>query len=165
MSSIRETIKNKTKIKKGFTIIEVIVVLSLISITINIPIIVFLKYMRLHREEINYSRESFYVSEAFTIIENEIKNAKYIDIKDNMIILKRYDNKGYDYIRENKGTSIVISYGAINSSNVNNILKNIEYFNLEKYRKVFYVSIKMKRGEPYRRCFAIEREKVRKGSY
>ncbi|WP_333860392.1 ComGF family competence protein [Clostridium sp.] len=165
MSSIRETIKNKTKIKKGFTIIEVIVVLSLISITINIPIIVFSKYMRLHREEINYSRESFYVSEAFTIIENEIKNAKYIDIKDNMIILKRYDNKGYDYIRENKGTSIVISYGAINSSNVNNILKNIEYFNLEKYRKVFYVSIKMKRGEPYRRCFAIEREKVRKGSY
>lgn len=121
--------------------------------------------MKLHREEINYSRESFYVSEAFTIIENEIKIAKYIDIKDNMIILRRYDNAGYDYIRENKGTSIVISYGAVNSSNVNNVLKNIEYFSLERYEKVLYISIKMKRGEPYRRCFAIEREKVRKDSY
>lgn len=62
--------------------------------------------MKLHREEINYSRESFYVSEAFTIIENEIKIAKYIDIKDNMIILRRYDNAGYDYIRKIKGLQL-----------------------------------------------------------
>jgi len=165
VSSIRETIKNKIKIKKGFTIIEMVMVLSLIGIIINLPVTALSKYMKLHREEINYSREDFYVNEAFIIIESEIKNAKYVDIKDNMIILRRYDNKGYDYIKKNKGTAIVISYGAVNSSSVNNILKNIENFQLERQEKVFYVSIKMKRGEPYRRCFAIEREKLREDLY
>ncbi|WP_368487845.1 competence type IV pilus minor pilin ComGF [Clostridium sp. BJN0013] len=165
MSSIKETTKNKTKIKKGFTIIEMVIVISLTGILINLPIIAISKYMKLHREEMNYSRENFYVNEAFIIIENEMKNAKYVDIKDNMIILRRYDNKGYDYIRQNKGTAIVISYGAINSSNVNNILKDIKDFKLERREKIFYISIKMKRGDLYRRCFAIEREKLRKDSY
>lgn len=162
---IKEIIKNKIKLKKGFTIIEIIIVISLIGIVVNLPIIAISKYIKLHRDEISCSRESFYVDEAFFIMENEIKNAKYIDIKDNMIILRRYDNKGYDYIKQNKGTAIVISYGSVNSSNVNNILKNVEDLKLEKHSKIFYVFIKMKGGDIYKKCFSIEREKLREDLY
>ncbi|MFL0196880.1 competence type IV pilus minor pilin ComGF [Clostridium sp. WILCCON 0269] len=165
MSFIRETIKSKIESKKGFTIIEILLVISLVFIIVTLQVTVISKYMKLHRKEINYSRECFYINEAFMIIENEIKNAKCIDIENNMIILKRYDNKGYDYIKKNRGSAVVVSYGAIDSPTVNNVLKGVKEFQVEKHKKVFYVSINMEKGNFYTKCFAIEREKLRKDLY
>lgn len=162
---IREIIKSKIGLKKGFTIIEMLIVVSLVASITTIQIKVISKYMKLHREEINYSREWFYVNEAFMIIEHQVKSAKYTDIKDNMIILKRYDNRGYDYIKRYRNTDIVISYGSSNSSTLNNVLKGIKDFKVERHGRVFYISISTEKGNVYRRCFVIEREKLREDLY
>ena len=160
MNSTVEIIKNKMKCRKGFTIIEMLLVVALVASITIVQIRVISKYMKLHREEIDYSRELFYVNEAFMIIGHQVKEAKYIDIKNNMIILKRYDGEGYDYIKKHKGDSIVISYGSSNSPTLNNILKGIKDFKVEKNGKVFYISIDMGKGSFYKKCFAVERERL-----
>ena len=165
MIFIKEIIKSRLDVKKGFTIIEMLMVIALITAITTTQIIVISKYMRLHREEINYSRENFYVNEAFIIIEYQIKAAKYIDIKNNMIILRRYDDKGYDYIKKDRKSSIIISYGSPDSSTVNNVLKNVKDFHVERQGKVFYISISTEKGNLYRKCFAMEREKLKKDLY
>ena len=165
MIFIKEIIKSRLDVKKGFTIIEMLMVIALITAITTTQIIVISKYMRLHREEINYSRENFYVNEAFIIIEYQIKAAKYIDIKNNMIILRRYDDKGYDYIKKDRNSSIIISYGSSDSSTVNNVLKNVKDFHVERQGKVFYISISTEKGNLYRKCFAMEREKLKKDLY
>ncbi|MCI1943735.1 competence type IV pilus minor pilin ComGF [Clostridium luticellarii] len=162
---IKGIIEHRMKIKRGFTIIEMLIVVSMVAAITTVQIRAVSKYMELHRKEINYSRESFYVNEAFMIIENQVINAKYIDIKDNMIVLKRYDNKGYDYIKKHKNNCIVISYGSSNSSTLNNILKGIKDFKVKRLGRVFYVSINMEKGNLYKRCFAIEREKLTEDLY
>ena len=165
MIFIKEIIKSKLDVKKGFTIIEMLMVIALITAITTTQIIVISKYMRLHREEINYSKDNFYVNEAFIIIEYQIKAAKYIDIKNNMIILRRYDDKGYDYIKKDRNSSIIISYGSSDSSTVNNVLKNVKDFHVERQGKVFYISISTEKGNLYRKCFAMEREKLKKDLY
>jgi len=162
---IKEIIKSRLDVKKGFTIIEMLMVIALITAITTTQIIVISKYMRLHREEINYSKDNFYVNEAFIIIEYQIKAAKYIDIKNNMIILRRYDDKGYDYIKKDRNSSIIISYGSSDSSTVNNVLKNVKDFHVERQGKVFYISISTEKGNLYRKCFAMEREKLKKDLY
>jgi prepilin-type N-terminal cleavage/methylation domain len=94
---IKETLKGNAK--KGFTVIEILITISIISIITTVEITAILKYMKLNRMEISSSRERFYIDEAFMIIENQIDSAKYIEIKDNMIALNRYDNRGWDYIK------------------------------------------------------------------
>lgn len=165
MIFIKEIIKSRLDVKKGFTIIEMLMVIALITAITTTQIIVISKYMRLHREEINYSKDNFYVNEAFIIIEYQIKAAKYIDIKNNMIILRRYDDKGYDYIKKDRNSSIIISYGSSDSSTVNNVLKNVKDFHVERQGKVFYISISTEKGNLYRKCFAMEREKLKKDLY
>ena len=68
MNSTGEIIKNKMKCRKGFTIIEMLLVVALVASITIVQIRVISKYMKLHREEIDYSRELFYVNEAFIII-------------------------------------------------------------------------------------------------
>lgn len=177
MSFIRETIKNKTinknkiairenkiSYKKGFTIIEIMIVTALIAIITTSQVVVISRYMKLHRSEIKLSREGFYINEAFMIIEYQINSAKYIDVKNNAIVLRRSDDTGYDYIRKDRDSDIIISYGSIYSSTTNNIIKQIKDFKIERINNVLYLFIETKEGNLYKRCFGIERKRIKKDS-
>lgn len=159
---IRENIKGRKSIKKGFTLIELIIVTALIGIIASTQVMIISKYMRVHREEINESREYFYVNEAFMIIENQINNSKYVEICSNKITIKRYDGKGYDYIRKDQDSDIIISYGAVYSPTTNNILKNVKEFKAEEKGRVAYITIETRKGKVYKRCLGLEREKAKR---
>ncbi|NMM61391.1 ComGF family competence protein [Clostridium sp. P21] len=144
-------------------LIELMLVISLIGIITSVQAVVMGRYMKIHRQEINSSRESFYINEAFMIIQHEIDDGRYIKIKgDNVIVIR--SNKGrFDYIRKDKDSDIIISYGSEYFSTPNNILKNIKNFNVKKDKHVMYISIETKKGNVYKRCFPIEREKEQEG--
>lgn len=165
VSFIKENIKGKKFVKRGFTLIEIIIVAALVGIITCTQIIIVSRYMRNFKEEINEAKESFYIDEAFMIIEHQINDAKSVGIKENRIILKRYDGNGYDYIRSDKDSDIIISYGSIYSSNTNNILKGTKNFKVEKNGKVVYITIETKRGNVYKRCLGLEREEAEKDTY
>lgn len=161
MNFIKENITDRDLKRRGFVLLELILVTSLIGILVTAQIIIISRYMRLHRQEINLSRESFYVNEAFMIIEYQIRSAKYVDAKENRIVLKRFDGLGYDYIRKDKDLDIIISYGSPYSSNTNNILKNTRDFKVARMAQTLNISIEMKDGNVYERCLGLERVKLR----
>lgn len=160
---IKENLKGNSR--KGFTIIEILMTLSIICIITTVQTCVILKYMKLNREEINLSRDTFYADEGFEIIKSEIESAKYIKIKNNIIAINRSDNKGWDYIKKNKESNIIIIYAFTSSGVSNNILKNVSEFNVTNRNNVCYIDIKTKKGNIYKKCFGIDREKVKKDSY
>lgn len=162
MRFIRENIKNRKAAKKGFTLIELMIVTALIGIISSIQVIIISKYMKIHRQEIKESREYFYVNEAFMIIESQINNARYTEISDNRITIKRYDDKGCDYIRKDRDSDIIISYGAVYSPTTNNILKNVKEFIVEEKGRVVYITIETRKGKVYKRCLGLERGKAKK---
>ncbi|WP_052246053.1 prepilin-type N-terminal cleavage/methylation domain-containing protein [Clostridium tyrobutyricum] len=162
MNFIKETLRGNAK--KGFTVIEILITISIISIITTVETKAILKYMKLNSMEISSSREKFYIDEAFMIIENQIDSAKYIEIKDNMIALNRYDNRGWDYIK-NKNSTLVLSYGYTNYYTNNRILKHISDFKITQMENVCYMQIKTEKGNVYKKCFGIERKKLRKDLY
>lgn len=163
VSFIRGNIKDKRFRKKGFTLIELLIALSIVGIIISSQILILFKYMKTHRQEINQSRDSFYVNEAFMIIENQISSAKYVSVENNIITLKSYERSGYDYIRKygSSNTKIVISDGLVHSSYSNNILEDIKDFKAEQVNQLIYISIETKEGNKYKRCLGLERIKIK----
>lgn len=159
MNFIKENIRGNTT--KGFILVEIMLVFSLIGILISMEIIVISKYMRVHRQEIEKSRESFYVNEALMLIEYHVNSAEHVEVDENKIKLKRFNGSGYDYIRKDRQSDIIISYGSAYSSTTNNILKKTKDFKVEKAGGVIYISIEMDKGRIYRRCLGLERLKVR----
>ncbi|WPC40928.1 type II secretion system protein [Clostridium sp. JS66] len=165
MNSIRENIKNKIYVKKGFTLIELMLVVSIIGMITSVQAVVMCRYMKIYRQEINSSRESFYINEAFSFIQYQINDAKYVKIKNNnVIVIRRKKGGGFNYIRTDRDSDIIVSYYSEHYSTTNNILKNVKNFKVEKDRKVLYVSIETKKGNVYKRCFPLEREEDQKGS-
>lgn len=165
MSFIKAHIRDKFFIKKGFTLIETLLALSLIGSVTVTQISIIYKYTKIHREQINNSRESFYINEGFMIIEHEISSAKYVEIKDNRIILRRYDSNNFDYIRVDKDFDIIVSYGSVYSSTTNNILKGVKSFKAEGIDQVVYITVETKGGDIYKRCLPLERKKVEEDLY
>lgn len=163
--STKANIRDKRTTKKGFTLIELMIVSALIGIITSAQVIIISKYMKIHRMEIKESRECFYINQAFMIIEGQINSAKYIRIKNNKIALKRYDGDGYDYIRKDKDSDIIISYGDVYSSTTNNILKNVKEFNVDEKGDLAYITIETRKGSIYKRCLGLERRKVKEDSY
>ncbi|WP_446899344.1 pilus assembly FimT family protein [Clostridium sp. LBM24168] len=158
-------IKGILKDNKGFMIIEILMAISILSIFTMVQTTAILKYMKLNRVEIDLSRESFYINEAFTIIKSQIDNAKYIKIEYNTIALKRYDNKGWDYIKKNKSSNLVLVYGYTSNQTSNNILKDVQEFNVIEKKNLCYINIKTKKGNVYRRCFGIDARNVKGDLY
>lgn len=158
VSFIKVNIKGKKSIKKGFTLIELLIAASIIGIIVSSNALMLSKYMKIHRQEITKSRESFYVNEAFLIIEYEIISAKYVSVQNNTIKLKGYDRDGYDYIRMDKDPDIIIAY---DSSHSNNILKNIKNFKVQQDNQLLYIFIETKEGNVYKRCLGLERVKIK----
>ncbi|MBA5850630.1 type II secretion system protein [Clostridium sp. cel8] len=162
MNFIKEIFKDK--IKPGFTIIEILIVIAMISTIVSIQVTVILKYMKVSKEEIYFSRDNFYVNEAFAIIKSEIDKAKYINISNNMIALKRHDNGEWDYIKLSVNSNIVLAYGGPGFKTTNNVLKNVSEFTVLKRYNMCFLTIKTKRGNVYRKCFGISAERVKEDS-
>ncbi|KZL94204.1 competence type IV pilus minor pilin ComGF [Clostridium magnum] len=158
MNFIKGNIKDNKFTKKGFTLIELLLAASIAGLIISSQVLIICKYLKIHRQEIIQSRESFYVNEAFIIIEHEVNSAKYTTVENNKIKLKSYNRSGYDYIRIDMDQDIIISY---DYSHTNNILKNIKDFKVEQENQLLYIFIETKEGNIYKRCLGLERVKVK----
>lgn len=163
MNSIKEVIKNREYMKKGFALIELMLVISIIGMITSVQAIIMYRYMKVHRQEINSSRESFYIDEAFNFIQHQINDAEYVKIKNNNVIIIRSKKQRFDYIRADRDSDIIISYGSQYYSSTNNILKNVKSFKVERDRQILYVYIETEKGNVYERCFPLEREEGQKG--
>ncbi|CDI49732.1 prepilin-type N-terminal cleavage/methylation domain-containing protein [Clostridium tetani] len=147
--------------KKGFTLIETIIAVS-ISFVILLWGVKFLgTYTRIYKDTGYRYLQEFYINEAFIFIEEKVKEAEevqiYTDNKGEKSIQLKFEGEN-NYIRKKEG-KLVISYYKFNSPRNNNIILELEEFKLEQVNNLMYVTIKNKRGKGYTRCFCLKEEK------
>jgi len=151
--------------KKGFTIIEIIIAISLIGLLVCTEIVVASRYMKTFKESMCESRDSFYANEAFAFIEGIVNEAKYVDVNNNIIKLERKDGTGSDWIRTDKAGNIIISYGSCYFGNINNIMKNTSLFEAKQAGRVMFISITTNKEKKYKRCISINSERAKEDLY
>jgi len=135
---------------KGFTLIEVIAAMFIISVVISILGNSFILSYKIEKNNEKNFRKNEYINQAYSIIEYSITyEQKSVFLSDSDIVIIRDDNgiERRDRITVS-GSDLVIKY---NESNINYILKDITLFNPVKKGNLFYINIEYK-GEYYTRC-------------
>jgi len=95
MYSIREAIKNK----KGFTLVEVAVTLSLIALTLSLLVPILSVHLSTYYDFSNYNKSTIEIKEALFLIENEIsKDGEIISVVRNGVEIQKRNI----YFDENK---------------------------------------------------------------
>ena len=147
--------------KKGFTLIELILSLGILSIIIVLSLNFLIRDVSYYKRVVSSSKNHFYINEAIFFIENEIKyNNESIDVLNNTIIIFKKENKNRKRILQQNNKIVLITeklYGeTYYAEGNNNIIKKISKFLVEKYKNTIYILIKSEDGEEYKRCFQIE---------
>lgn len=147
--------------KKGFSLIEILICISIISIISLAGIKSLIIYLNLYRKESNYIMEEFYVDQAFIFIEQQLDGAESIYIfKNDKYIneIKVNNREKTNYIKLKNG-KLIISYDKSNSKYSNTIMYGVKSFLVENFCNTMYVKITTKHGKEYERCFGIRKKK------
>lgn len=137
------------KKKKGFTVIELMISLLIVSEICMVSASFITRLSVQNKIFLNKSKEQFYVDEGLNYIQYLADISNEFTVYNNKIKLKRMDNTAYDWVRKASTGNIVISYGSNYSTTVNTVVKNIKDFKVKQIGKVIYITITDKKGEVY----------------
>lgn len=152
-------IKEITNLKKGVTLIELIISLFIVSVIVTIEFGSFSNSIKNYKEVILNDREEVYSREALRFIESEIIDVKnkIIKIENNKLVLKKY-NGDMNIIKVAKKSKdefkIVIEYDKV-TSNINTtdtIVEGIGGFKVKEDKNLIYIEINTIYGDEYKRC-------------
>jgi hypothetical protein len=157
-----------TKSKRGVSLLEVI-----IAIGISMSILLFINYeivqcCKSFNNTLLQTSQHFYINEAFRFIEVELKeNVKEVIISENLLTLIKYNKRSkgnqslvysdIDFVNTTinlislSNEELKIKYST--SATTVTLLKDVEYFHLEKYKNKLYITIRMKKGTQVNKCF------------
>jgi len=139
--------------KRGLTLIELIIALSLVGIVSLIGIKNLALNNKMYFMEVNRDLEEFYINEAFIFIEYKIDKSTSVErtYKYGRSMLKLASNKK-SFI-ELYGSKLIIAYDMEYPMNYNNIMHNVKGFEVEEKGNVLYIKIIDRYGREYERCF------------
>lgn len=143
--------------KKGFTIIELIISIGIISIIFISTGKNLILQLNSYKDTISSYKEELYIDQAFLFIEGKIKEGDNIRVlrtsnSDEIEITSRGRS---DYIRLNRD-KIIISYGS--NSTINNIMIGVKGFVVTEVENTIYIKIILNDRKEYERCFGIKKE-------
>ncbi|MCM0650386.1 prepilin-type N-terminal cleavage/methylation domain-containing protein [Clostridium swellfunianum] len=143
--------------KKGFTIIELIISIGAAGIIAVVMTSMLLTSNSLYVKKTKESRDFFYSMEAILFIENKIKEAKSVNIENNTIELYYEDSSIKKLVKLKDSTKVVIIDFDNNVAHVpNNILTEVSNFQVYHKDNLIYVSISRINGESYEKCISIK---------
>ncbi|MDF2504038.1 type II secretion system protein [Clostridium sp.] len=147
--------------KKGFTLIELVVAMAITSMIISFQCVIFVKYLKAYSKDTKLITNKAYCNQSIIIIESLIYDGmKEVNVENNdiKIISGNNENKKIRFVKNTK--KIVVDYydvyGSIKASNV--VGTNISNMKAMKKDNVLYLSIMNKEGETISRCFGVKKE-------
>lgn len=146
--------------KKGFTLIEVVVAGALFGVLISFQIVSLSRYMKAYNISITESRESVNALEAFGFMEYIVRQAVYVEAGYGVIELERRDGTGSDWIMLDIDGDLVISYGSCFSGNSNNIMKGIKDFQVEQKEMSLFITIVTVKENEYKGCIRLNTKRA-----
>lgn len=145
--------------RKGFTLIEVLISAALIGIIIAYEISIFGKFVIVNKKSTNQQEVERYVQEAFDFIKDQVENCIYLRTEGDCIIVGVLEDKTEGVV-ENRielksGNSLVIRSGKSTEKSPPVISDYIQDFNVFVHGKVMYISITDTNGKKYEECYRI----------
>lgn len=147
--------------KKGFTLIELIVAMAIASILLSFQCVIFVKHLNEYNRDTKSIRDRAYCNESFIIIESLIYDGmKEINVENNdiKIICSSNENKKIRFV--NTTGKILVEYydkygNTVKTANV--VATNIGNMKAIKKDNVLYISMTNKEGETVSRCFGVKK--------
>jgi prepilin-type N-terminal cleavage/methylation domain-containing protein len=141
--------------KKGFTLIEMIIVMAIVSIMIGAIGSILISYSKIYKNSVLQNRSFNYLNEAISLIEKEIKQeADKIETNDNVIKINCFKDSTVNYIKR-VNSNIFLIHGSI-PSHKNIIIDEVKDFAAVRDNNMIYIKIVWKNGDTIERCLGIE---------
>lgn len=151
--------------KKGFTMIELIISLFLIFVLMNSIMNMFFINMKSFNTFISKDRNEVYAKEALRFIETEIKDKtnEKIQVQNGEISITKNDKK-INIIKktkfDNKYKIQIVYYKSVNSKeNTVDICDGIKDFQALRYKNTIFMTIETVNGDKVKKCIGIEEKK------
>jgi CRISPR/Cas system-associated exonuclease Cas4 (RecB family) len=145
--------------KKGVTLIELVVSIGAAVALLSIIVIELLNYNSIRVSGVKSSRDYFYCMEALMFMEHEIDTAKSTGVNNNVIELNYLDETIKKIIRLNfEGKVVLVHIENDKIITSNNIVTGIEEFQAVMKGNTVYLAVKRKDGERYEKCVGIKSE-------
>jgi hypothetical protein len=143
--------------KKGVTLVELIISIGAATLLLSILVIELLNYNSLRISQVKSNRDYFYCMEALMFIEHEIDTAKSAAVNNNIIELYYLDETIKKTIRLNfEGKIILVHIENDKIKTSNNIVTGIEEFEAVQRGSTVYLSVRRRDGERYEKCLGIK---------
>lgn len=143
--------------KKGFTLIEILVAIALICMITCMESDIFLNSNKIYKKDIKENKYFYYSSEALMFIENEINDhTDHVETVTNKINIYKTDGrKNVIAFKETESKISIFYYDKGISKGNNNIVTGVESFSAEQMGGVVFVSITTIDGKKTERCLKI----------
>lgn len=153
-------IRENIKVKRGFTLIELVLTLAILSILSLIGIQLLSRNVWKYKNTITLVREESYAREALRFIEGEFYdvNNKLIKVEVDKLIIEKNngDRNTIKSIKKSNGSfKVVNSYYKLkgNTTTTDTVVEDIKNFLVKNNENLVYVSIYTMHGEKFERCF------------
>ncbi|MBX4265247.1 type II secretion system protein [Clostridium estertheticum] len=148
-------------IKKGFTLVEIIIVMALVFLMLGVVDGMFISYVKTYKTSVVQNNGFNYLSEAIAIIEKEVNYlSRDVIIEENVIKISNTNGNDIKYIKCINGNLYVL-YGTMyklpnDSSSKALIVDNVKEFVAVKSGKNIYIKIIWYNGQNVERCLVLE---------
>ena len=148
-------------IKKGFTLIEIIIVMALVFLMLGVIDGMIISYVKTFKSSVVQNSGFNYLSEAIVIIEKEVNFlAKDVITEGNIIKINNTNENDIKYIKC-INSNLYVLYGTIHKLPNNNsykalIVDNVKDFVAIKSGKNIYIKIIWYNGQSVERCLVTE---------
>jgi prepilin-type N-terminal cleavage/methylation domain-containing protein len=152
-------------VKKGFTLIELIIAIALASVLLTISSRVIMTSIQLYKNETELNRNMLYLKEAAMYIESQLQNdTKSVELNENKLVIHKFDEKRgevivtirKDIFLNTFEKLVVVDYeDNISKGAPNNIMAKVKGFICSKEGNLIYIAIESKNGDKIERCIEI----------
>lgn len=147
--------------KRGFTLIEIVVVMALVFLMVGVVDSMITSYMKTYKNSVLENKGFNYLNEAIAIIEKEVnESSSSVKAEDNIIKINYSDGVTLNYIKC-INSNIYILYGSkysppVDSSYKSVIVDGVKDFVAIKSGRTLYIKVSWYNGQIIERCLAIE---------
>ncbi|MGH4138011.1 hypothetical protein [Clostridium sp.] len=148
-------------VKKGVTLIEIVVAMSLVFLMLGVVDSMLISYLKNYKNNVIENKGFNYLNEAISIIEKEInEDSKDIKTEGNIIKISYSDGRTTNHIKR-INSNLYLLYGTIysvpsDSSYKSLIIDDVKDFVAIKHGKTLYIKVSWYNGQTIERCLAIE---------
>lgn len=144
--------------KRGFTLIEILISMALLSLLLASEFKIMEKYLIIYNQESKQSRMEFYSDEAIEFIDEQINECKSISCDNNKIKFNYGDPLNNNWIKLNPVAGYLAIYYDNEFSSTNNvILRGVSDFRVDTVNKVIYINIILSNNHEVKRCISTEK--------